>query len=114
MVALRPVGQTGCRTLRTMRNERLSDADVEAALLELPGWKHADDRITAEFSFESFVVAFGFMTEVAFHAERLDHHPEWRNVYNQVAIELTTHDSGGLTALDIELAQCVNRLAAAR
>ena len=97
-----------------MRTPLLSDAELEAALAELPDWERLDDRLAAQFRFESFVVAFAFMTEVAFHAERLDHHPEWSNVYNRVSIELTTHDSGGLTALDVELAQCVSRSAAAR
>ncbi len=94
--------------------ELLSEEALVEALAELPDWNRSDGRLTGEFSFDSFVTAFGFMTEVALNAERLNHHPEWSNVYNRVVIELTTHDSGGLTKLDIELAQCVTRLAAAR
>lgn len=74
---------------------------------ELPDWRYAAERggtITREFVFADFVQAFAFMTRVALVAEKHDHHPEWRNVYNRVTITLTTHDAGGLTAKDIALA----------
>ena len=92
----------------------LSDAEIQAALAGLPDWQRVGDKLRAEFIFDNFVSAFGFMTEVAINAERLFHHPEWSNVYNRVNIELTTHDSGGITSSDIELAQCVTASAASR
>ncbi|MFT7599087.1 MAG: 4a-hydroxytetrahydrobiopterin dehydratase [Acidimicrobiales bacterium] len=92
----------------------LDDDSIDRALVDLADWSRSGDRLVAQFIFKSFVAAFGFMTEVAFNAERLNHHPEWSNIYNRVSIELTTHDSGGLTAIDLELAQCVSKLAAAR
>ncbi len=70
------------------------------------------DRIRCQISFGGFVEAFGFMTQVALLAEKADHHPEWRNVYNRVNIDLTTHDAGGLTVKDIELAKAIDRLCA--
>lgn len=77
-----------------------------AGLLEL-GWKMSQDRdaITKEFKFKSFVRAFGWMSAVALIAEKMDHHPEWSNVYNRVTVTLTTHSAGGLTELDLLLAR---------
>lgn len=73
----------------------------------LPQWRHdpARDAITRQFVFADFVQAFGFMAQLALVAERMNHHPEWTNVYNRVDVLLTTHDAGGLTALDIEFAR---------
>ena len=76
--------------------------EIEAALPD--GWTIGEDRVHAEFRFPDFVQAFGFMSSVALLAEKLDHHPEWSNVYGTVRIELTTHDSGGVTELDLQLA----------
>lgn len=89
----------------------LDAAAREAALASLPGWRWLEDRdaIARRFSFDDFVMAFGFMTEVAIEAEKLNHHPEWSNVYRHVDILLTTHDAGGLTALDIALARAIER-----
>lgn len=76
----------------------------------LPDWRHDDQRdaITREFVFADFVQAFAFMTQVAILAEKRDHHPEWSNVYNKVSVVLTTHDAGGLTQRDIDLAQAMD------
>lgn len=79
----------------------------------LPAWRHDPQRggtITREFQFENFRQAFGFMTQVALAAERLDHHPEWSNIYNRVVITLTTHDVQGLSAKDIELARLADQV----
>lgn len=94
------------------RRSLLSNEDVAAGLEELDGWEVAGsgDRIRAEFRFPNFVQAFGFMASVAIVAEKLDHHPEWSNVYGNVDIELTNHDSGGLTELDLHLASKINAL----
>lgn len=95
------------------RHRLLTEDETAAGLDPLDGWELADsgDRIRAEFRFPSFVRAFGFMTSVAIVAEKLDHHPEWSNVYGTVAIELTNHDAGGVTELDLLLAAEINKLA---
>jgi 4a-hydroxytetrahydrobiopterin dehydratase len=72
----------------------LTQNEIEKALEELPGWEYEGDRLKKVFHFSDFVEAFAFMTSVALVAERSDHHPEWKNVYNRVEIELTTHDLG--------------------
>lgn len=98
--------------------EPLSKQAIEAALRELNAtdgdWQSRGDRIARDFSFPDFVCAFGFMAEIALIAERLNHHPEWFNVYGTVRVELSTHDVGGLTALDFELAKAMNEAAARR
>jgi 4a-hydroxytetrahydrobiopterin dehydratase len=80
---------------------------AEAALTQLPGWSAVDgrDAIRRRFTFADFKMAFAFMTRVALEAERMDHHPEWSNVYATVDVTLTTHDAGGVTALDLALAR---------
>lgn len=78
--------------------------------IELAQDTRVADRIRCRLCFGDFVEAFGFMTQVALLAEKADHHPEWRNVYNRVDIELTTHDAGGLTLKDIELARAIDSL----
>jgi len=87
-----------------------------AALARLSGWKEVAgrDAITKKFVFQDFNAAFGFMTRVALVAEKLDHHPEWFNVYKTVEVTLSTHDAGGVTDLDIKLAEVMERFAAAR
>ena len=87
------------------KRERLSDAQVAERMESLKGWELAHGKLRREFRFDSFVQAFGFMSSVALVAERMDHHPEWSNVYNRVTVELQTHDAGGLTDLDFELAR---------
>ena len=93
--------------------ERLSAAALKAALQELPGWVEPEGReaIARSFTFKDFNEAFGFMTRVALVAEKHDHHPEWRNVYKTVEVVLTTHDAGGVTARDIDLARAMNAIA---
>jgi 4a-hydroxytetrahydrobiopterin dehydratase len=88
----------------------LSDAERADALDDLADWDYdeARDAITRRFVFTDFAEAFGFMTRVAIVADRVDHHPEWSNVYNRVDILLTTHDCGGLSARDIMLAQAID------
>lgn len=89
----------------------LSPADIKARLESLPGWRLERDKLHHDFKFRDFVEAFGFMTQIAIIAEKMDHHPEWSNVYNRVTVDLTTHDAGGLTKLDFELAAHMDRLA---
>jgi 4a-hydroxytetrahydrobiopterin dehydratase len=77
------------------------------AVEELEGWTGGDDFITKVFKFRDFIEAFSFMTNIAIVAEKMDHHPEWYNIYNRVDITLTTHDSGGVTEKDIALAKAM-------
>jgi 4a-hydroxytetrahydrobiopterin dehydratase len=93
--------------------EKLTGAARKAALDKLTGWSEVDgrDAISRKFAFKDFNEAFGFMARAALIAEKLDHHPEWFNVYNKVEVTLATHDAGGVTARDLELAQEMNRLA---
>ena len=93
------------------RPARLDVEEVRARLEQLPGWEVAGDRLHRAFAFESFVAAFGFMTSLALVAESKNHHPNWSNVYNRVVIDLSTHDVGGITELDFELAAAANALA---
>ena len=85
---------------------------VQIALSERPDWEQHGDRITRTFQFADFATAFAWMSHVALAAEKLDHHPEWKNVYGRVEVELTTHDAGGLTRLDFELAAVMDAFAA--
>ncbi len=89
------------------RPPKLSDPEIRTRLQTLPGWDLAGGKLRREFVFQDFVTAFGFMSQVALVAEKMDHHPEWSNVYNRVVVELQTHDAGGLTDLDFELAAAV-------
>ena len=82
----------------------LDSAALDAALAGLPEWEIVDGKLHREFTFADFNEAFGFMTRVALAAERRNHHPEWSNVWNRVVVDLTTHDAGGITANDTELA----------
>jgi 4a-hydroxytetrahydrobiopterin dehydratase len=94
-----------------MRRKRpLSEAEVRERLASFPSWTSSGDRIRRSYLFRDFSEAFGWMTRVALTAEKLDHHPEWTNVYSRVDVELTTHDAGGLTDLDFELARAMDRL----
>jgi 4a-hydroxytetrahydrobiopterin dehydratase len=96
-----------------MAVERLSAEEVEQVLAELAGWTLRADglAISREFKFHNFSEAWGFMTRVALLAEKQDHHPEWSNVYNRVAITLTTHDAGGLSERDLRMAKAIDALA---
>jgi len=88
-----------------MAIEKLSDQQVQQAIAKLSGWAVVNAKLHKIFKFNNFVDAFAFMTKVAIIAEKMDHHPEWFNVYNRVTIDLTTHDAGGISSLDVELAQ---------
>jgi len=92
--------------------EALSEAERADALDGLPEWDfdEARDAITRSLVFADFVEAFGFMTQVALMAEKANHHPEWRNVYNRVEILLTTHDAAGLSGRDIEMAEAIDAI----
>jgi len=91
---------------------KLQGDDLEKALANLPNWVRIDDRdgIARRFKFSNFVQAFGFMSQVALLAEKQNHHPEWSNVYSEVDVFLTTHDEGGLSQKDIDLALAIDRL----
>ncbi len=93
------------------RRTLLPDDEIAVGLEQLSGWTRSGDHIRAEFRFPNFVRAFSFMTAVALLAEKFDHHPEWSNVYGRVAIELTNHDAGGITELDLHLAARINDVA---
>lgn len=93
-----------------MSTIKLSDAEISTLLEGLSDWKIENGKLHKEFQFDSFVEAFGFMARVALIAESMNHHPEWFNVYNRVTIDLATHDVGGISALDFELAQKVDAL----
>ena len=92
--------------------EQLDEEERAAALDRLADWDYDDarDAITRSFGFADFVEAFGFMTRVAILAEKADHHPEWSNVWNRVDILLTTHDAGGLSKRDVEMAKAIDGL----
>jgi 4a-hydroxytetrahydrobiopterin dehydratase len=94
-----------------MAREKLSRGAVAEALAGLDGWSLAKDggSIARSFTFNNFSEAFAFMTRVALAAEKMDHHPDWSNIYKTVNVTLNTHDAGGLTALDFELAKKMNR-----
>ncbi|KAM3090552.1 4a-hydroxytetrahydrobiopterin dehydratase [Phormidesmis sp. 146-35] len=89
----------------------LSAQELETRLTQLEGWSVENGKLHRQYRFKSFIEAFGFMSSVALVAESMNHHPEWFNVYNQVTIDLTTHDSGGITLKDVELAQKANEFA---
>ena len=96
------------------RPEALSGDERRAALADLDGWREAEDRdaLVKTFTFKNFNQAFGFMTRSALLAEKMNHHPEWFNVYKTVEVTLTTHDAGGVTELDLRMAKAMDRYAA--
>ena len=89
---------------------RLDATQKSALAKELPDWSVQGERLHRDLQFNSFVEAFGFMAQVALLAESKNHHPNWSNVYNRVSIDLTTHDLGGLSRLDVELATAIDGL----
>ena len=89
---------------------RLSQIDINEELKNLLGWSVVNEKLHKEFQFDSFNQAFGFMTRAAMEIEKMNHHPEWFNVYNRITIELTTHDAGGITKNDVNLAKILNSL----
>ena len=90
---------------------KLTDAQIETALAGLPGWSVEDGKLHREYKFADFIHAFGFMATAAVAIEAIGHHPEWFNVYHTVKIDLTTHDAGGITAWDVQLAEEFDRVA---
>lgn len=93
--------------------DKMSPDEVESALAGLEGWAKAEgrDAIRKTYRFADFKEAFAFMTRAALRAEQMDHHPEWSNVYSTVEVTLATHDAGGITALDVELARFMDEAA---
>lgn len=89
---------------------RLSDEQIKTELAGLSGWSVVNGKLHKDFVFDDFVEAFGFMTRAAIHIEKMNHHPEWFNVYNKISVDLTTHDAGGITQNDIVLARTLNSL----
>ena len=90
---------------------KLEGKEVEDRLAALPQWRLRGGKLHREIEFADFNQAFGFMARVALHAEKLGHHPDWSNVWNRVSIELSTHDAGGITAKDFELAALIDQAA---
>jgi 4a-hydroxytetrahydrobiopterin dehydratase len=90
--------------------KKLTDAEIAEHMLALPNWELRTDRIRRVFRFKDFVEAFGWMSSIAIVAETMNHHPEWRNVWATVEVELSTHDAGGLTELDMKLASKMDEL----
>jgi 4a-hydroxytetrahydrobiopterin dehydratase len=105
---IQPISAT---RISAMSTPRLSDEELKKSLDQLSGWSVKEGKLHRQFQFASFIEAFGFMSSVALVAESMGHHPEWFNVYNRVTIDLTTHDSGGITQKDVELARKANELA---
>jgi 4a-hydroxytetrahydrobiopterin dehydratase len=91
---------------------KLSDAAIQEALAALPEWRIESGKLHRSYHFADFVHAFAFMSACSMEIEKLNHHPEWFNVWNRVTVDLTTHDSGGITTKDVELARILDRLAA--
>lgn len=89
-----------------MERHPLNEKELDAVLLELPDWQIANGKLHKEFKFGSFAEAMGWMMSVAIHADKLDHHPEWANVYNRVVVDLVTHDLGNvISSWDVALAK---------
>jgi 4a-hydroxytetrahydrobiopterin dehydratase len=90
---------------------KLSPQQLEAVHAGLPGWSIAAEKLHREYKFPDFVHAFGFMATAAIAIEKMNHHPEWFNVYNRVTVDLTTHDAGGITQKDVDLARLLDSIA---
>jgi len=91
---------------------KFSSSELKDALAGLPGWSVADGKLHKEYKFADFIHAFGFMATSALGIEKMDHHPEWFNVYNRVTVDLATHDAGGITPKDVDLAKLLDATAA--
>lgn len=89
---------------------RLAPEKISEELKNLPKWSIKDEKLHRDFEFESFNQAFGFMTRAALEIEKMNHHPEWFNVYNKLSVDLMTHDAGGITEKDIQLAKILDSL----
>ncbi len=88
----------------------LPQADIDKKLKQLPDWQYQDGALVAEFKFKDFFTAFSFMIKVATEAEKVQHHPDWSNVYNRVSVKLSTHEAGGVTQKDFDLATEISQL----
>lgn len=91
--------------------QKLTDSEVQEALAGLSGWSVVAGKLHREYRFPDFIHAFGFMATSALAIEKMNHHPEWFNVYNRVTVDLTTHDAGGVTERDVKLAQTLEETA---
>lgn len=94
-----------------MERRKLETPEVEAAVAKLPSWSIEDGKLQKEFKFGSFAEAIGWIVSVSIYADKIDHHPEWSNVYNRVNVALITHDMGALSTLDLALARRMQQLA---
>ncbi len=88
----------------------LPENRIREALPDLPGWEYVDNRLRKDFRFPDFVTAWAFLSGCAIHAQAIDHHPNWSNAYDRVSIELWTHDAGGVSGMDLELARRIEEL----
>ena len=91
-----------------VKYKKLSEHELEEQVKVMKGWELKNGKLEKSFRFSNFVEAFGFMTKIALEAEKINHHPEWLNVYDSVSIKLTTHDAGGITDFDIKLANIID------
>ena len=91
--------------------KRLTDDEMSAALVQLPAWTVHEGKLHRKYQFPDFPHAMGFMATAAPNIERMNHHPEWSNVYNRITVDLVTHDSGGITRKDVELAATLEKIA---
>jgi 4a-hydroxytetrahydrobiopterin dehydratase len=91
--------------------KKLSDSEIESGLKNLSGWSLKDRKLHKEYKFADFIHAFGFMATAAIAIEKMNHHPEWCNVYNRVSVDLTTHDAGGVSQNDFDLARLLDGIA---
>jgi 4a-hydroxytetrahydrobiopterin dehydratase len=94
-----------------MERRKLTRVELDAAVPELAGWEEVDGKLQKQFKFTSFAEAIGWMVSVAIYADKIDHHPNWSNVYNRVTVELWTHDLSALSTWDVALAKQMNLLA---
>jgi len=92
--------------------QKLADDELKAAVASLPGWSLENAKLHKQYAFADFAHAFGFMATAAVLIEKMNHHPEWSNIYNRVDVHLTTHDAGGVTNRDIELARLLDSISA--
>ncbi len=94
-----------------MSRKPLPESEIASAVATLPGWNVVNGKLHREYKFPGFAQAFGFMATAAPTIEKRDHHPEWSNVYNRVTVDLSTHDAGGITQLDVDLAKLLEGIA---
>lgn len=93
-----------------VKYKKLTEHELDEKVKAMKGWELKNGKLEKSFRFSNFVEAFGFMTRIALEAEKINHHPEWSNVYNTVIIRLSTHDAGGITDFDIKLANIIDTL----